>query len=123
MRTGGDGQEGLVHGVDVDVVDLVDAHDVAVARQQRDHAQGRPRQQAPVDQLQAAQGKASGFRVPEPASSATTPEAARGSSPSRWAAGGTVFVAVGFRVGVCRQCDHVSSSRGSRSVDELRATQ
>ncbi len=45
-------QEGLVHGVDVHVVDLVDAHDVAVAAQQGQHAQQRARQQRPVDELQ-----------------------------------------------------------------------
>lgn len=45
-------QEGLVHGVNVDVIDLVDAHDVAVAAQQGQHAQQRARQQRPVDQLQ-----------------------------------------------------------------------
>ena len=63
MRTGGDGQEGLVHGVDVDVVDLVDAHDVAVARQQRDHAKCSAWQQAPVYQLQEAQDWDLGSRV------------------------------------------------------------
>ena len=35
-----DGEERFVHFVDIDVVDLVDADDVAVAAQQRDQAQG-----------------------------------------------------------------------------------
>jgi hypothetical protein len=35
-----DGEERFVHFVDIDVVDLIDADDVAVAAQQRDQAQG-----------------------------------------------------------------------------------
>ena len=42
------GEEWLVDHVNVDVVDLVDAHNVAVAAQQRHQAEQRLRQQCPV---------------------------------------------------------------------------
>ncbi len=57
--TCGDGQVRLVDGVDADVVDLVDADDVAVAADQGQHAQQRPRQQAPVDVLRGARTRLS----------------------------------------------------------------
>ena len=47
-----DWQEGLVHFVDAHVVDLVDAHNVAIASQQRQHPQGCPWQQAPIQCLE-----------------------------------------------------------------------
>ena len=45
-------EERLVHGVDVHVVDLVDAHNVAVAAKQGQHPQHGPWQQAPIHWLQ-----------------------------------------------------------------------
>ena len=47
----GDRQKGLVHSVNVDVVDLVDPDDEPVAAQQGRHAQQSARQQCPVDEL------------------------------------------------------------------------
>ena len=47
-----DWQEGLVHFVNAHVVDLVDAHNVAIASQQRQHPQGCPWQQAPIQCLE-----------------------------------------------------------------------
>lgn len=51
VHTGGNGQERFVDDVDVHIKNLVDAHDVPVATEQRQHTQERPREKAPVDQL------------------------------------------------------------------------
>ena len=61
MHTRGNGQVGLVDRVDADVVDLVNADDVAVAADQRQHAQQRPRYQTPVNILRST-GEAVGCR-------------------------------------------------------------
>ena len=50
-------QEGLVDGVDVHIIYLVDAHNVAVAAQQAQHAQQRSRQQAPIYELHQKLGQ------------------------------------------------------------------
>lgn len=47
-------EEGLVHGIDVDVKDLIDADDVSVATQESEKAKEGPRQEGPVDCLGGA---------------------------------------------------------------------
>ena len=46
-----DWQEGLVHFVNAHIIDLVDSHNIAIASQQRQHPQGCPWQQAPIQCL------------------------------------------------------------------------
>ena len=48
---GGDGEKGLVHLVDVDVVDLVDADDVAVAAEEGNKAEDGARDEREVEEL------------------------------------------------------------------------
>ena len=48
---GGDWEKGLVHLVDVDVVDLVDADDVAVTAEERDEAEDGARDEGEVEEL------------------------------------------------------------------------
>ena len=49
--TGGDGEERLVDGVYVDVVDLVDSYDVAVAAEEGNEAHEGAGEEAPVDEV------------------------------------------------------------------------
>ena len=48
-------QEGLVDGVNVNIIDLVDAHNISIATQQSQHTEQSPWQQAPVNELHSRQ--------------------------------------------------------------------